>query len=361
MKKLLKNVFSEQLVDDDFRYFQQMQLLCLLLGATGLIMSIMNIFTAKWVMAGVTFTFFAVCFANFLLLRRSGVIKVINHIIFNTSVFAMFTYFLVTGGADGFSPYWFLLVPTCVMTMLGKKQGVVLTGAIFAMVITFLWCPWGRKMLLYPYGDAFCMRFPVVYIVASVIGYGMEVSRNLVYRQMRKIQEEMRILSETDRLTGLRNRYWFQEQLNRFTREEKEKNGFAAFMLIDIDGFKHINDTHGHKVGDRVLVDIAKALQNAFHPEDLLCRWGGEEFLAYLPACTTKEAERAGNVVCDLVRNAHTRDDAGEDLHITVSVGVVVVPGDLQVEATQAFIEADRQLYVAKGKGRDQVSTKVLG
>ena len=360
MKKLWNDSLFERLVDDQYRYYLQMQLACMLLGGTGLLMCVINLFTAQWLMAGLTFAFFFVCLLNLLLLRRFKQMRMVNCLIFECSIFALCTYFVITGGADGFSPHWLLILPTCAMTLLGRKRGGVLTGLLFAMLVFFMWVPFGRNLLQYPYGDLYCARFPVVYLVASVIGYGFELSRLLALKQMFKTQDKMRLLSETDRLTGLRNRYWFQERLSRITRKDKEKNGSAAFLLMDIDTFKNINDTYGHKTGDQVLVEVAKELQAAFHKEDLLCRWGGEEFLAYLPSCTAETARNAGQTVCELVRTTKVQDMEGNSIRVTISVGVVVLSASSQVDEAHAFIEADKQLYTAKRNGRDCVSMIVL-
>ena len=175
---------------------------------------------------------------------------------------------------------------------------------------------------------------------------------------MYKTQEEIRILSETDRLTGLRNRAWFQEKLGSVYGLKKNQQS-EALLLMDIDGFKIINDTYGHKTGDKVLVKIAGVLKGAFGDDTMLCRWGGEEFLAYLPACTVEEAEEKGNEICRLVREAQTETMDGQPLQVTISVGVIVIPCGVEMAAPDAFIEADKQLYTAKRNGRNQVSMKI--
>lgn len=360
MKKLWNPDSFSQLVEDRYRYYLQMQLACLVLGCTGLLMCLMNMVTAQWEVVGVTFAFFIVCLINWLLLRRYKHMSWVNCVIFETAVFTVCGYFLVTGGADGFSPYWILILPFCVMPLLGRKRGGYILLAMMAMIVFLLWVPMGRRLLRYDYSGTFYARFPVVFMVSSLFGFGFEMSRYMVMRQMFINQEKVRLLSETDRLTGLKNRYWFQEQLEKIVPEEKQKNRCAAFLLMDLDGFKKINDTYGHKTGDMVLVTVAEQLQKAFHPEDLLCRWGGEEFLAYLPSCVPEEAERAGHVICEQVRNLHLKSLDGEMVKLSISVGIVIVPSGVQIENAAAFIEADQQLYTAKRNGRDQVSVKIL-
>lgn len=360
--RLWSKTSIEKFVDDNYRYYVQLQVACILLGTTALLMSIMNAFVGgKWVLVVATFSFFAACCVNYILLKRYQKITPMNLIIFEVALLLLCTYFMVTGGKDGFSPYWIIILPFCTITLMGRKRGSALTLVLLAEMIFLYWLPWGRSLLTYAFSETFMLRFPLVYIVASLFAYGFETSRFMTIRQMQKEHNAVRILSETDRLTGLKNRYWFQEKMERMTRKEKEENKCAALLLMDIDGFKHINDTYGHKTGDHVLEVIAAAMKEFFHPEDLLCRWGGEEFLAYLPSCEPQEAERAGNVICQLVRKINVESDDGTSLKLTISVGVVVIPGEVQVDESEAFIEADKQLYAAKKSGRDRVSVKIMG
>lgn len=358
MKRLFDPKNYEKLVDDQYRYFLQMKLACVLLGCTALLMSILNLFTKNWVLASATGAFFLISTINLFLLRHFKRMTAANLLLFEIPVFALCTYFLISGGAEGFSPYWILIAPTSLTTLLGRKRGAVLVLSIWVMSILLLWTGFGRSMLQYDYGPVFCQRFPLVYLVCGLTGYGFETSRYLALKQMHKIHEEIRILSETDRLTGLRNRAWFQEKLAGVYGVKTKEDKCEALLLMDIDGFKIINDTYGHKTGDKVLVEVAGVLQKAFG-ESMLCRWGGEEFLAYLPACTACEAEELGNEICRLVREVETETLDGQMLKVTISVGVVVIPKGVQLDAADAFIEADKQLYTAKRNGRNRVCMRI--
>lgn len=358
MKRLFDPKDYEKLVDDQYRYFLQMKLACVLLGSTALLMSVLNVFSGGWMVTAITAAFFLVSTVNLVLLRHFGRMTMANLLLFEIPVFALCTFFLVTGGAEGFGPYWILIVPTSIMTLLGRKRGAVLVLSIWVMSIFLLWTGIGRGLLQYDYSSVFRQRFPLVYLVCGMTGFGFETSRYLALKQMLKTQEKMRILSETDRLTGLRNRAWFQEKLSGVYGLKKNQMS-EALLLMDIDGFKNINDTYGHKTGDRVLMVIADVLKNAFGDDAMLCRWGGEEFLAYLPSCTAEEAKEKGNEICRLVREAETQSMDGQVLKVTISVGAVVLPVGVQMEASDAFIEADKQLYTAKHNGRDRVSMKI--
>ncbi len=104
--------FYEQILDEKFRYFYQLKLLCAILGSVSLFMGIMNLFTHKHVLMIATIGFSIICYINFLILHIFNDTKLICYIIFDFSVICLFAYFLITGGTAGFSPHWILLMPT---------------------------------------------------------------------------------------------------------------------------------------------------------------------------------------------------------------------------------------------------------
>lgn len=158
-------------------------------------------------------------------------------------------------------------------------------------------------------------------------------------------------LATHDALTGALNRRAFLAGLRDCgTPDAAPCTG--AILLIDFDHFKDVNDQHGHAVGDAVLAHAAQALAASLRPDDVLVRWGGEEFVAHLPGADLQSAER----VADRLRRA-VRDiadaDWPEEVAITVSVGVAPMVHDSGFDA--AFAAADTALYRAKALGRDRV------
>jgi diguanylate cyclase (GGDEF)-like protein len=129
----------------------------------------------------------------------------------------------------------------------------------------------------------------------------------------------------------------------------------GALMLIDVDHFKRVNDTHGHAVGDRLLQWLAARLRAAVRPDDLLLRWGGEEFVIGLPGTDLAAARTRAD---DLRRRLAATPYVGPGdppLHVTVSIGVVALtPGE---PLDTALVRADQALYDAKRTGRDRVVT----
>lgn len=124
--------------------------------------------------------------------------------------------------------------------------------------------------------------------------------------------------------------------------------------MFDLDHFKSVNDTYGHLVGDRVLVHMAKLARSVMREGDVLVRYGGEEFLAILPAASREDCRAVGERLRRLVQESAVRDGE-QEIRITVSAGVAATP-ELTVDSPNDLVsQADQALYEAKDMGRNQV------
>jgi diguanylate cyclase (GGDEF)-like protein/PAS domain S-box-containing protein len=171
------------------------------------------------------------------------------------------------------------------------------------------------------------------------------VSRDVTER--RRLEDELRRSARTDSLTGVHNRAHFTE-----LAEASLAEAAHGFALLDADHFKQVNDSHGHAVGDAVLVELAARLRGALGPEDRLGRWGGEEFAVLLAGvgCDDELHER-----CERLREAVcTRPFAAGGVEIEQSISVGAVRGQGSIDALAEA--ADRRLYAAKRLGRNRVA-----
>ena len=329
-----------------------MLLTCGLLGSVSLIMCIMNIFTHKTVLMIATLSFAVLSYINVVILRVKKQANRLSYGLFEASIVALFTYFILTGGTAGFSPHWILILPACGMILLGSRRGLLLSWLQFGIVAFFLWVPLGKSLLMYEYTPEFCMRFPVVYLAFFAIGYCFEAIRAATYNAMVSAQKELEIISQTDTLTLLPNRYWFNLVINRkYDKRPVEKDG--VMLIIDIDDFKSVNDSYGHAVGDEALRRVANAISEQLRRTDMVCRWGGEEFFAYLPGCDFSEISCVCGRICAAVRETGIEDGNQGNFSVTVSIGAIPIPANTVMEADELFNEADRCLYVAKEQGKD--------
>ena len=169
----------------------------------------------------------------------------------------------------------------------------------------------------------------------------------------KRLQQELRLMASTDPLTGLLNRRRFLEQAeSEFLRSQRYRHELAAVML-DIDHFKAINDTHGHFAGDQVLIAMSRATENLLRGTDILGRWGGEEFVILMPetplAGAAILAERLREVLARLAVGTTTGT-----LHFTISAGVAAC-GGTDAGITDVLQRADTALYAAKHHGRNRI------
>jgi diguanylate cyclase (GGDEF)-like protein len=169
-----------------------------------------------------------------------------------------------------------------------------------------------------------------------------------------RLREALRSQSIRDPLTSLYNRRYLEEMMDRETRRAIRADSGLGVLMLDLDHFKSFNDTFGHDAGDAVLRETASFLTKSVRAEDIVCRFGGEEFMILLPgadlATTKARAERIRSRVRDLTV-VHDGQSLGT---ITVSVGVAEAPE--HGTSPQALIAgADAALYRAKREGRDRV------
>lgn len=165
--------------------------------------------------------------------------------------------------------------------------------------------------------------------------------------------EEINLRARTDALTGLANRQQFEERLSRIVMETNRFGGSCTLVVVDIDRFKHVNDTHGHQVGDEVLRRVAAALQAEVRNVDLCARYGGEEMALLLPQTDLS----GGCQLAERLRNAVGGNPfviGGRDIHVTISLGVATYPEGAR-DRDELFTAADRALYGAKRGGRNLV------
>jgi diguanylate cyclase (GGDEF)-like protein len=161
-------------------------------------------------------------------------------------------------------------------------------------------------------------------------------------------------LSSRDALTGLANRRQFELALAREIDRVARAGEPALVLMIDIDHFKAINDTHGHSAGDVVLQEVARALHDCIRPMDTVARFGGEEFAMILPNCPPAFGLAVAERVRIKVQGRRCTIAPGVDVAVTVSLGGAFAPQWVRSSAPLWIERADQQLYRAKASGRNR-------
>ena len=163
-------------------------------------------------------------------------------------------------------------------------------------------------------------------------------------------------LAMVDGLTGLSNRRRFIPAAEREIDLARRYQQPLALLVLDVDHFKAINDTHGHLAGDRVLVEVGQRCLQALRATDLLARWGGEEFIVLLPNTPLAQAQQLAERVRETVSASAQLVVQGQMVQATVSVGAAGASSGQVVSLEMLIQLADSALYRAKHAGRDRVS-----
>lgn len=173
--------------------------------------------------------------------------------------------------------------------------------------------------------------------------------------EKKQLQSELQMLATTDVLTAISNRRYFFESANKAFDEARATDQPLSFLLLDVDDFKKINDSHGHQIGDRVLQRIAHCGTYVLRRDDLFGRIGGEEFAAIFPGCDVQQAKQiAERLEREVQRLSFSVDDS--TFSVTVSQGLTTLqPGD---DLEDLYIRADEAMYQAKHRGKNCI---VLG
>jgi two-component system chemotaxis family response regulator WspR len=194
--------------------------------------------------------------------------------------------------------------------------------------------------------------------------YNNLLQRDAAYRALRESQQqlqksnfELQRLTNTDGLTGIANRRYFDDYLNAEWKRARREQQELSILLIDVDNFKLYNDTYGHVAGDLVLKKVAKSLEaSSMRPADLGARFGGEEFAIILPATGINGAVISGKKVCaavEALKIPHAHEASGEWL--TVSIGVASLTPQSNDAPNDLIEQADKRLYRAKQQGKHRV------
>ena len=202
----------------------------------------------------------------------------------------------------------------------------------------------------------------MIVIVVALIGSTHLALRIRAMRQQLKRQKHelaeavhhIRGLATRDELTGLPNRRYMQEAMRLACLNAQCSGRPLLLAQLDLDHFKHVNDTHGHAIGDEVLKAFAATAQGCIRATDVLARWGGEEFLLMLVGTTPEQGARLLERLRQAVAAMAVPLEGGEPLRVTVSIGAAMLRAD---DACDTLLKrCDDALYCAKHQGRNHVA-----
>lgn len=255
---------------------------------------------------------------------------------------------IYSGGKEDTALYWALFFPLAAYSVSGVRLGSFFTLLMITTAVVLLY----GVDIVANYGEIEKSRFLMALFCISTLSFINEYFRTREYSETQNISLSYKKDANTDPLTGLPNRRFLESD---YVNNAVEKNEAFVVILADIDNFKRVNDSYGHDVGDEALIHCANIFSDNIRKSDLLCRYGGEEFLFCLPDTKTKQARIiAEKLRVSLEQSEFTSRD-GTKISLTSSFGVASL-------AERTFDDgiktADKRLYKAKEQGRNQVVHK---
>ena len=203
---------------------------------------------------------------------------------------------------------------------------------------------------------------PLLMLLSGLLSYSLE--RELLVERLQVANAELATLALIDPLTGLSNRRAILNDIVRLFAQAKRENTYLLVGVIDLDGFKLINDTYGHQAGDQFLRGVATQLQHCLRTSDTIGRVGGDEFIVIAMSTPFEHLDMANDMqrAAELMQNRLTNatigryglgQDIGDIDYIGASVGVVAVMPD-SMTADEAVMLADREMYKVKQQRKHQ-------
>lgn len=189
----------------------------------------------------------------------------------------------------------------------------------------------------------------------NIIDYNYDVVLYAAFQDITSRKNREMLLKNQairDPLTSLYNRRYFEEEVFNRIVEAKAQNEEYCVLMLDADHFKRVNDTYGHKVGDKVLIELAGTCEKNLREDDIVARYGGEEFVVFLPHTTTKQAEVVAERLRESIAAAVVYSDEGEEVRFTVSIGIS--SSEISDNVGMLIKTSDEALYRAKETGRNR-------
>ena len=329
-------------------------LFCLIATVLLTIFGIDGLYSGKILLATIVLTFSAVNTLNYLYLRSTGNYRVSSMVTVSLMILLSF-YLLATGGNENTGPLWLFVMPSMVFYTLGLRRGRYTLIFIFLMILFILYVP-DNILLHTTYPPAFIHRFVGSFFSISIIAFAYEYTREDGRKELLALSHKLDKLSRKDELTGLSNRRDIYEKLQEELCRFERSGHIFSVIIADLDHFKRVNDTYGHDCGDYVLREVAKTLTQNTQKRDTVARWGGEEFLIFLPGTKVQHAQ----TVAERLRRAVAALELSykdQSLTTTMSMGIAAYRAGTSL--SQLIHTADTRLYRAKKEGRNRAISSV--
>lgn len=270
------------------------------------------------------------------------------------SLLCLMLYLVYSGGSNNTGPLWIFLVPPVMMFFGGLKGGLINTVIFISCYCIIMFYP-DDQLVQAQYSYEFKTRVLYSLITLTFLSGYYEYSRYQSYLYITRLSQKHEQQARRDHLTNIPNRRAMMEQLNYEYARLVRNNTDMSILVVDIDFFKQVNDQHGHECGDKVLVSLAELFSKTLRQQDMISRWGGEEFLILLPYTHFNDAYEVAEKIRHSIRDVKFKFN---DIEIQITVSIGVGKADKQQSVDAAIKQADINLYHAKKQGRDCVFPK---
>lgn len=260
---------------------------------------------------------------------------------------------ILLGWESGFQFYLILLVSYIMINTTRSAKNRIL--------VTLLLC------LIYLGLDFATQHFTPIRSIDPEVLYGLRCMNMVIFflsyiriaylysKAIDRANASLHAMATTDPLTDLSNRRHLLDQADSEVHRSRRSGKMFAIIIGDIDDFKCINDQHGHEMGDRVLVRIAKHFKSLLRIQDVAARWGGEEFLALLPDTDLKGAQALAERIRSTISDNPLRLDGKTDIRLSMTIGVSIYRQDENIH--HCISRADQAMYRGKKAGKNRVET----
>lgn len=313
-------------------------------------MGVIALMAADLFLAGTLFAVTAVILGAYIGVNIAGPSRK-TPVLVGALLLVLYFYLLLSGGVNNTGLMWAVMLVPGFINLYGYKWGTVTLGFVGGATALILFYP-DFPGLLAQYDTGHRARFIAIFGALTALTAILDSSRHQTQQMLHKLTAELENHACTDALTGLANRREAYKAISEMERRNADLAGRYTVLIGDLDSFKAINDTFGHSFGDRVLQDVARILRDNTRADDVVARWGGEEFLILLP--NTDVA--GGSILAEKLREKVEALSATYAEPVTISISFGVAQDNPATTAQgQMLAEADSRMYRAKKSGRNQV------
>jgi len=348
ISRILDNGIRDETNVDLIRKIRLINVFCLIGVLFVLPISIRSFELGHYIIFSIDILAIIFFIASFVYLGRTSKFVFSAHV-FVHALFLILLFFAYSGGVEGTGVVWIFIFPVVALSLYDLELGMVYS-VVFTICLTgFLFYP---RLGAFDYPRELGFRIFCSYLIVTILAIVCEYYRRKSFNRMEELSRQLDIMSKHDDLTGLMNRRGIYDRLEHEQARMTRKKMSFSVILGDIDGFKKINDEFGHDAGDQVLRELPKVFSAHIRAQDIVARWGGEEFLFLLPETDFKGAYILGEKIRKAVQETIIIH-SGRQIRITMSLGVEEISPGQSHES--GIVSADRYLLKAKEEGRNRV------